>query len=144
MYFSSSNIDLDFSITLDHSAPLDNPIALNLSNSSPTLTLTLTFCKLRRRKDSGGAAHKLKPHCLMLITLFRLWLQLLWRRNCRRSIGERSVESNSTKGSYQVQSESGRRWSPNVINVRRWFGFSLCAAPPRSFFVLIYEGSIIN
>ena len=38
----------------------------------------------------------------------------------------------------------GRSWSLNMITVERRFGFSLYAAPPRSFFVLIYEGSEIN
>ena len=32
-------------------------------------------------------------------------------------------------------------WSPDRVTVVRQFGFSLCAAPPRTFFVLIYKGS---
>ena len=35
-------------------------------------------------------------------------------------------------------------WSIDEITVVRQFGFSLCAVPPRSFFILIYKGSEIK
>ena len=35
-------------------------------------------------------------------------------------------------------------WSLNVITAVRRFGFSLCAVPLRSFFILMYKGSEIN
>ena len=44
---TSSNINLDCTITFYHSAILDHSITPNLSNSSPTPTLTLTLCKLK-------------------------------------------------------------------------------------------------
>ena len=30
-------------------------------------------------------------------------------------------------------------WSLDGVIVRRWFSFSLCAVPPKSFFILIYK-----
>ena len=43
------------------------------------------------------------------------------------------------RGSYQVQLEL--ELESGQVTVERQFGFSLCAAPPRSFLCLNYEGS---
>ena len=75
--------------------------------------------------------------------LLQWWVgHLLWtvisevdkRAECRRWVYWKVV----------IKSGQSRSWSLNMITVKRRVSFSLCAAPPRSFFVLIYEGSIIN
>ena len=54
------------------------------------------------------------------------------RTECRKYFYQGVVTRSSWSWSW--------RRSPDEITVARQFGFSLCAVPPRSFFVLIYEG----
>ena len=56
-----------------------------------------------------------------------------WWMECRRYFYRRVVTKSGQSWSWS--------WSPDGVTVVRQFGFSLCAAPPRSFFILIYEGS---
>ena len=85
--------------------------------------------------------------------LTKFWLKylpakLLWIINCWRIVDGRTECRRYFY--WGVAAKSGWswswswRWSSDEVTVARRFGFSLCAAPPRSFFVLIYEGSIIN
>ena len=75
--------------------------------------------------------------------------KMIWELVMKPYLSEVDRRAECRRQFYQgVAIKSGRswswRWSPSVIAVKRRFGFSLCAAPPRSFFVLIYEGSVIN